>query len=106
MRTNKQKFVRLIVKTWKESKLGFITHKLSNPERTRFCALGAAAIALDPDLVLETYFLEWSNMGLDVEKALLDITGDYAVRDKIINASNSAHTKTEAIRNIKNLPEW
>lgn len=99
--TNKQRFIRALVKGWKEWKLPYAKHIRYDRETGGMCAIGVAQFVSGQEKnVINTYggFRRIQN---DFNFGTSRIPWDIA------KISNAAGNKTKAIRDLKaQLPEW
>lgn len=95
----KREFFRLVVKGWKEQKLKFAIHRYYNPNTGGYCALGVAAKAANPSLVLDGSWADHDK----VKTVLLPYWNDVAQINSINVAmiQNECRTKGEAMTKIR-----
>lgn len=95
----KREFFRLVVKGWKEQKMKFATYRYYNPSTGGYCALGVAAKAKDPSLVLTGMCDDHDK----VKDTLQPYWEDVALSGKLNVAvvQNECRTKGEAMKKIR-----
>ncbi len=95
----KQEFFRLIVKGWKEQKLKFATGKYYDRNTGGYCALGVAAKAKNPSLVLDGTWEDHDRVKF-VLRPYWEAVATHT-QTNVALTNNQCHTKGEAMRKIR-----